>query len=239
MLVPPAPGPQPHRAEGRRALRPAVRGRRPVEGHLRLRLRDRRGRGELPLADAGFVNDVVLTTARRLLHGLAGAAALPGADRQRRLARRARGGSRSRASFEYATGFNAERHRGARGGRTLIVVKTNTGKLFTVNAAHGRSREIAPRRARSRTATGCCCAADAATWSRTATTRSRSSSSGTRLKRGDVIGDLTTRSSTCRRRSRRSSSSSTRSTRASTAGRLRRRHRPAAATPRALDPLRR
>jgi hypothetical protein len=42
----------------------------------------------------------------------------------------------------YQDGFNANGIEALRGGRTLIVVQSNVGKLFTVDAATGESREI-------------------------------------------------------------------------------------------------
>jgi hypothetical protein len=44
--------------------------------------------------------------------------------------------------FQFTTGFNANGIEALPGGRTLIVVKTNTGQLFTVDAKSGASREI-------------------------------------------------------------------------------------------------
>lgn len=46
----------------------------------------------------------------------------------------------------YQTGFNSNGIEALPGGRTLIVVQSNVGKLFAVNAATGRSREIALNR---------------------------------------------------------------------------------------------
>ena len=45
--------------------------------------------------------------------------------------------------FVYGAGFNANGIDAARGGRTLILVKTSTGELFTADAATGVTRRIA------------------------------------------------------------------------------------------------
>jgi sugar lactone lactonase YvrE len=42
----------------------------------------------------------------------------------------------------YQDGFNLNGIAAAKGGRVLVVVQSNTGKLFTVNARTGRTREI-------------------------------------------------------------------------------------------------
>jgi sugar lactone lactonase YvrE len=44
--------------------------------------------------------------------------------------------------IQYTTGNNANGIVAARGGRVLVVVQSNTGKLFRVNAGSGRTREI-------------------------------------------------------------------------------------------------
>ena len=44
--------------------------------------------------------------------------------------------------FVYGPGFNANGIEAVRGGRTLIMVQSSTGKLFKVNARSGNSREI-------------------------------------------------------------------------------------------------
>lgn len=93
------------------------------------------------LPDAGFVNDVVLT--RR--------AAYFTDSQVQQLYRVSLGkdgsiGEPTRlpitGDFQYTTGFNANGIEALPGGRTLIVVKTNTGQLFTVDAKSGASREI-------------------------------------------------------------------------------------------------
>ncbi len=59
-------------------------------------------------------------------------------------------------------------------GRTLIIVQTNTGKLFAVNRRTGRTREIVLDELDRATATGSCSTAGRCTSCRTGTTRSRS-----------------------------------------------------------------
>jgi sugar lactone lactonase YvrE len=44
--------------------------------------------------------------------------------------------------LQYQAGFNLNGIAAARGGRVLVVVQTNTGKLFTVNPRTGSTREI-------------------------------------------------------------------------------------------------
>lgn len=93
------------------------------------------------LEDAGFVNDVVLT--RR-------AAYFTDSLEQHlyrvRIGKRGRLGKPRRIPISgdlvYQSGFNANGIEALRGGRTLIVVQSNLGKLFTVDARSGRSREI-------------------------------------------------------------------------------------------------
>jgi hypothetical protein len=93
------------------------------------------------LPEAGFVNDVVLT--RR--------AAYFTDSQVQQLYRVAIGkdGSLGEATrlpitgdFQFTAGFNANGIEALPGGRTLIVVKTNTGQLFAVDAKSGASREI-------------------------------------------------------------------------------------------------
>ena len=86
VLVPPHPGPQPHRAQGGHALRPAVRLGWGVEGHLRIRRAHGRGRRELPAARRRLRQRRRPHPQRRLLHGLARAAALPGGHPSQRRA---------------------------------------------------------------------------------------------------------------------------------------------------------
>lgn len=97
---------------------------------------------DFALGDAGFVNDVVVT--RR--------AAYFTDSLVQQLYRVAIGkngsiGEPSPVSISgdlaYQTGFNANGIEALPGGHTLIVVQSNVGKLFAVNAATGRSREIA------------------------------------------------------------------------------------------------
>ena len=94
------------------------------------------------IADAGFVNDVVLT----------GRAAYFTDSLVQQLYRVEIGrdgsiGEPTRipisGDLQFATGFNANGIEALPGGRTLIVVQGNLGKLFAVDAATGASREIA------------------------------------------------------------------------------------------------
>jgi outer membrane protein assembly factor BamB len=93
------------------------------------------------LADAGFVNDVVLT--RR--------AAYFTDSQVQQLYRVGIGRDGSLSAPEriplsgelvYTTGFNANGIEAVRGGRTLIVVKGNTGQLYRVDARTGVAHEI-------------------------------------------------------------------------------------------------
>jgi hypothetical protein len=94
------------------------------------------------IPDAGFINDVVLT--RR-------AAYFTDSNVQRlyRVGIRRDGSLRApvplpiTGDFVYTEGFNANGIEALPDGRTLIVVQTNLGKLFKVDARTGRSREIA------------------------------------------------------------------------------------------------
>ena len=95
-----------------------------------------------PIADAGFVNDVVLTR-----H-----AAFFTDSQVQRLYRVpiAKDGTLGElelvpitGDFQYTPGFNANGIEALPGGHTLIVVQSNLGKLYAVDAATGDSREIA------------------------------------------------------------------------------------------------
>ncbi len=94
------------------------------------------------LRDAGFVNDVVLT--RRAAYFTD---SLMPQLYQVALGKGGWIGEPTRVpisgDLQYTTGFNANGIEALPGGRTLIVVQTNTGKLFAVDAASGVSREIA------------------------------------------------------------------------------------------------
>jgi hypothetical protein len=93
------------------------------------------------LADAGFVNDVVLT--RRAAYFT---------DSQVQQLYRVRIGKHGSigepervpisGDFQYVPGLNANGIEALPGGRTLIVVQTGLGKLYTVDAASGASSEI-------------------------------------------------------------------------------------------------
>jgi hypothetical protein len=94
------------------------------------------------IPDAGFVNDVVLTRHAAYF-----------TDSQfQRLYRVpiAEDGTLGEleivpitGDFQYTPGFNANGIEALRGGHTLLVVQSNLGKLFAVDAATGVSREIA------------------------------------------------------------------------------------------------
>ena len=94
------------------------------------------------LPDAGFVNDVVLT--RRAAYFT---------DSLVQRLYRVRIGSHGRLSpperipitgdLVYGAGFNANGIEAVPNGRRLIVVKSNTGELFSVSPRSGRSRRIA------------------------------------------------------------------------------------------------
>jgi hypothetical protein len=93
------------------------------------------------LADAGFVNDVVVTrraayftdsNVQQLYRVAIGKRGSIGEPRRVAIS----------GDLQYQMGFNANGIEALPGGRTLIVVQSNLGKLFAVNAASGRSREI-------------------------------------------------------------------------------------------------
>jgi hypothetical protein len=93
------------------------------------------------LPEAGFINDVVLT--RRAAYFT---------DSQVQVLYRVKIGKRGRlgepevipitGDLVYTEGFNANGIEATRNGRRLIVVKSNTGQLFSVRPRSGRSREI-------------------------------------------------------------------------------------------------
>jgi hypothetical protein len=93
------------------------------------------------IPDAGFINDVVLTRK---------AAYFTDSQVQRfyriEIGRRGDLGELEvipiRGDFVYTTGFNANGIEAVKGGRRLIMVKSNTGQLFSVKPRSGRSREI-------------------------------------------------------------------------------------------------
>jgi hypothetical protein len=93
------------------------------------------------LPDAGFINDVVLTRQAAYFTD----SLVPqlyrvpiGEDGQLGEVERIP----LTGDLVYQDGFNANGIEALRGGRTLIVVQSNVGKLFTVDAATGDSREI-------------------------------------------------------------------------------------------------
>lgn len=93
------------------------------------------------LPDAGFVNDVVLT--RRAAYFTD--SLVPQLYRVP-IGKRGELGDVERipitGDLVFQDGFNANGIEALHGGRTLIVVQSNLGKLFTVDAATGDSREI-------------------------------------------------------------------------------------------------
>ena len=97
------------------------------------------------LADAGFVNDVVVT--RR-------AAYFTDSQVQQLyrvgISKKGSIGALSRIAitgdFAYTPGFNANGIEALPGGRTLIAVQSNLGKLYAIDAKTGASREIALNR---------------------------------------------------------------------------------------------
>jgi sugar lactone lactonase YvrE len=94
-----------------------------------------------PIPDAGFINDVVLTRKAAYF-----------TDSQVQRFYRVGIGRHGRLSapqivpitgdFLYTPGFNANGIEEVGNGRRLIMVKSNTGELFSVNPRSGRSREI-------------------------------------------------------------------------------------------------
>ena len=93
------------------------------------------------IPDAGFINDVVLTRKAAYF-----------TDSQVQRFYRVRIGKRGdlgdleivpiSGDFEYTAGFNANGIEQVGNGRRLIMVKSNTGQLFSVEPRSGRSREI-------------------------------------------------------------------------------------------------
>ena len=94
-----------------------------------------------PLPDAGFVNDVVLT--RRAAYFTDSLV-----QQLYRVPIRRNGtiGSPERipltGDIAYGPGFNVNGIEATRSGSNLILVQSNTGKLFRANASSGRTREI-------------------------------------------------------------------------------------------------
>src|SRR5918999_3561739 len=93
------------------------------------------------ISDAGFINDVVLTRK---------AAYFTDSQVQRfyrvKIGRHGGLGPLEvipiTGEFDYTTGFNANGIEAVKGGRRLIMVKSNTGQLFSVRPRSGHSREI-------------------------------------------------------------------------------------------------
>jgi hypothetical protein len=95
-----------------------------------------------PLPDAGFVNDVVLTArAAFFTDSLVEQLYRVGIGRDGSLTAPER--IPITGDLDYTDGFNANGIEAVRGGRALIVVKSNTGQLYRVNPRTGNSREIA------------------------------------------------------------------------------------------------
>ena len=147
VLVPRPGGPQRHRHQGRQA-QPPVRGRRPHRQGVRLRRQDRRGPGQLPARPPGaatFVNDVAVTSkaawftdssaAQLYALPLGRHGRLPGQDKVRTLP--------LTGDFQLGTpGPNLNGIVAADGGRVLLAVQSNTGKLFRINPRTGATREV-------------------------------------------------------------------------------------------------
>jgi hypothetical protein len=93
------------------------------------------------LPDAGFINDVVLTRQAAWFTD-----SLVQQLYRVPIGKNGELGDLERipitGDLEFQDGFNANGIEALRGGRTLIVVQSNLGKLFTVDAATGDSREI-------------------------------------------------------------------------------------------------
>src|SRR5215208_7353211 len=115
-----------------------------ADSHV-IRVYDARTGAEIrnyPVADSGFINDVIVTKRgayftdsnnARLYHIPFGKKGALG-----ELVTIALGGD-----YVNGAGFNANGIESARGGKSLIVVKSNTGELFDVDAATGVARRIA------------------------------------------------------------------------------------------------
>ena len=92
-----------------------------------------------PLPDAGFVNDVVVTRGAAYFTD-----SLVAQVYRLKIRRDGSLGKPRRipitGEFQYVSGFNANGIESA--GKRLVIVQTNTGKLFSVNPRSGRSREI-------------------------------------------------------------------------------------------------
>jgi hypothetical protein len=95
-----------------------------------------------PLPDAGFINDVVLTrNAAYFTDSLVPQLYRVGIRRNGELTPPQR--ITYSGDLEFAEGFNVNGIDTAPGGRALIVVQSNLGKLFRVNGRTGHTREIA------------------------------------------------------------------------------------------------
>jgi outer membrane protein assembly factor BamB len=105
--------------------------------------------------------------ARRIFHGLEPCRSLPPRALEERRSRGGGAGSPAHRRLPARLRLQPERHRRNPDGKTLVVVQSATGKLFSVAAATGVTKEVASAARRCRTATGCCCTAGRSTSSRT------------------------------------------------------------------------
>ena len=87
--------------------------------------------------DGTFVNDVTVTRAGGVLHRLAEGRALRLPARRRRPGR-----AQPHRRLGAAGGLQRQRHRLDPNGRRLVIVQSNTGKLFTANPRTGATNEI-------------------------------------------------------------------------------------------------
>jgi sugar lactone lactonase YvrE len=94
-----------------------------------------------PLEDAGFINDVVLTK-RAAYFTDSFEPVIYRVARDRRGAPGELTTIPITGDLEYTPGFNANGIEATRDGRTLILVKSPTGELFTANAETGVTRRI-------------------------------------------------------------------------------------------------
>jgi hypothetical protein len=94
-----------------------------------------------PLADAGFINDVVLTrNAAYFTDSLVPQLYRVGIRRNGELTPPQR--ITYKGELEFQPGFNVNGIDTLKGGHRLVVVQSNLGKLFRVNPHNGRTREI-------------------------------------------------------------------------------------------------
>ena len=103
------------------------------------RARDPPLRGARP---RGFINDVIVTRQAAYFTDSQPSGPVRDPDRAPRRARRAARAAAHAASRPAAGRFNANGIEATRDGRTLIIVKSNTGELFTADAATGATKKI-------------------------------------------------------------------------------------------------